>query len=63
MTCSDEAIALAARVAAAADGGEILVSSAVREALGDEVAFGDGKPMESKGFRGTHDVYPVDLSA
>jgi adenylate cyclase len=55
-------VAMAARVAAEADGGEILVSESVRDALGDGVAFGDGVKVELKGFRGTHRVYPVDLS-
>jgi adenylate cyclase len=50
-------------VAAAADGGEILVSESVRDAVGDGAAFGAGVTVELKGFRGTHRVYPVDLSA
>ncbi len=56
-------VAMAARVAAEADGGEILVSDTVRRAVGDEVAFGDGREVELKGFRGAHHVYPVDLAA
>lgn len=56
-------VAMAARVAAEADGGEILVSETVREAVGEEVAFGEGREVALKGFRGAHRVYPVDLAA
>jgi adenylate cyclase len=56
-------VAMAARVADEAGGGEILVSETVREAVGDQVAFGEGWEVELKGFRGTHHVYPVDLAA
>ena len=54
-------VAMAARVAAAADGGEILVSESVREAVAEEVAFGEPREAELKGFAGTHRLYPVDL--
>ena len=60
-------VAMAARVAAQADGGEILVSEAVRDAAGDSVgdgvAFGEGRDVELKGFRGAHRVFPVDFAA
>jgi adenylate cyclase len=56
-------VAMAARVADEAGGGEILVSETVREAVGDRVAFGEGWEVELKGFRGTHHVYPVDFAA
>jgi adenylate cyclase len=56
-------VAMAARVADEAGGGEILVSETVREAVGDQVAFGEGWEVELKGFRGTHHVYPVDFAA
>jgi adenylate cyclase len=55
-------VAMAARVASQADGGEILVSEPVRDALIDraEVTFGAGRDVELKGFDGTHRLYPVD---
>jgi class 3 adenylate cyclase len=56
-------VAMAARVAAAADGGEVLVSEAVRDAIGDEngIAFDDGRDVELKGFSGTQRVYALAL--
>jgi adenylate cyclase len=56
-------VAMAARVAAEADGGEILVSASVRDAVGDDMSFGPSREVELKGFRGTHQLYPVDLAA
>jgi adenylate cyclase len=55
-------VAMAARVAAQADGGEVLISEPVREAVGD-VEVGPPREVELKGFRGTHRLYPVDLAA
>jgi adenylate cyclase len=54
-------VAMAARVAAAADGAEVLVSEAVRKAVddGDGIAFGDGRDVELKGFSGTHRLYAL----
>ena len=53
-------VAMAARVAAEADGGEILVSEPVRDAVGaDDIAFDDGRDAELKGFSGTHRLYAV----
>ena len=52
-------VAMAARVAAAAEGGEILVSESVRDAIGDDVTFDDGRDVELKGFSGTHRLYAV----
>jgi class 3 adenylate cyclase len=54
-------VAMAARVAAAADGGEVLVSASVREAVGDQdgIAFDDGRDVELKGFSGAHRLYAV----
>jgi len=53
-------VAMAARVAAQADGGEILVSEVVRDALGDEdIAFDDGREVQLKGFSGSHRLYAV----
>ena len=55
-------VAMAARVAAQADGGEVMISEPVHEAVGD-VAVGPPREVELKGFRGTHRLYPVDLAA
>lgn len=54
-------VALAARVAAEADGGEILVSGAVRDAVdgADGVTIGDGREVSLKGFSGKHHLYAV----
>jgi adenylate cyclase len=56
-------VALAARVAALAAGGEVLVSDDLHEAVdGDaSVAFGDPRDVELKGFDGRRRVYPIDL--
>jgi class 3 adenylate cyclase len=56
-------VAMAARVAAEADGGEVLISETVREAVGDDVEVGPPREVELKGFRGSHRLYPVDLAA
>ncbi len=58
-------VALAARVAGQADGGEILVSAPVAEAvsgLGD-ITLGAPREVELKGLSGIHRVYPVTGSA
>ncbi len=57
-------VAMAARVAAQADGGEILVSAAVCEAVEssaecEDIAFDDEREAELKGFSGSHTLYPV----
>jgi adenylate cyclase len=53
-------VAMAARVAAQADGGQTLVSEPVREAVsGDGIAFDDGRDVELKGFAGTHRLFAV----
>ncbi|MDQ2649894.1 MAG: adenylate/guanylate cyclase domain-containing protein [Actinomycetota bacterium] len=55
-------VMIAARVGGVANGGEILVSSLVREiasARGD-LHFGDARPVELKGIGGEHLVYPVE---
>ncbi len=53
-------VAMAARVAAQAEGGEILVSEVVRDAVCDEdIAFDDGRDVELKGFSGSHRLYAV----
>ena len=52
---------LAARIAAQAGGGEILVSESHREAAEGAAengfAFDDGREVELKGLAGTHRVY------
>jgi adenylate cyclase len=54
-------VAMAARVAGQADGGETLVSESVRDAVGDaeDIAFDDGRDAQLKGFSGTHRLYAV----
>jgi adenylate cyclase len=54
-------VAMAARVAAQAGRGEILVSDAVRDALKDcdDITFDAGRDAELKGFAGTHRLYAV----
>jgi class 3 adenylate cyclase len=55
-------VAMAARVAAQADGGQTLVSEPVRDQLEDcdGIAFDDGRDVELKGFTGKHRLYAVD---
>jgi len=52
---------LAARIAGQASGGEILVSSLLREltASGGDIAFGEPREVELKGLSGAHHVYAV----
>lgn len=54
-------VAMAARVAGVADGGEVLVSSVVRDAVDgiDDLGFDDGREVELKGFGGSHRLYAV----
>ena len=54
-------VAMAARVAAQADGGEILVSGVVRDAISDhdDIEFDEGRDVELKGFSGSHRLYAV----
>ncbi|BBZ41120.1 adenylate/guanylate cyclase domain-containing protein [Mycobacterium conspicuum] len=55
-------VAMAARVAAQAAGGEILVSQPVRDALRDnnEIRFDEGRDVELKGFSGSHRLFAVE---
>ncbi|WP_309226834.1 MULTISPECIES: adenylate/guanylate cyclase domain-containing protein [unclassified Mycolicibacterium] len=58
-------VAMAARVASQADGGEVLVSKAVRDALSGlgscaDITFDDGRAAELKGFAGDHRLYALD---
>ena len=56
-------VAMAARVAAHADGGQTLVSESVRDAVtGDDIAFDDGRDVELKGFSGQHRLYAVKVA-
>jgi class 3 adenylate cyclase len=54
-------VAMAARVAGQADGGEILVSEVVRDAVIDDgdIEFGQSRDVELKGFSGSHRLYAV----
>jgi adenylate cyclase len=64
-------VAMAARVAGQAEGGEVLVSEPVRDACQesnarqesaqDAVCFDDGRDVELKGFSGTYRLYAVTL--
>jgi putative ABC transport system ATP-binding protein len=58
-------VIVAARIAAAARSGEILVSSLVRELTGgsEEFAFDGGREVELKGLAGPHRVFAVDWEA
>ena len=54
---------LAARIAAKASGGEILVSETLREQAagdGDGLRFDRGRELELKGMAGTHTVYRAE---
>lgn len=55
-------VAMAARVAAAADGGQILISEPVRDAVigADDITVDAGRDVELKGFTGTHRLYGVE---
>ena len=63
-------VAMAARVAGQAEGGEILVSEAVRDAIDGrrggadtgDIAYGESREAELKGFSGTHRLYPVEIT-
>jgi adenylate cyclase len=53
---------MAARVAAEAVGGEILVSESVRDALrdSDDIRFDEGRDAELKGFSGSYRLFTVE---
>jgi class 3 adenylate cyclase len=54
-------VAMAARVADLADGGEILVSTPVHDAVGGiDIRFGPPRDVELKGLQGTHTLYAVE---
>jgi adenylate cyclase len=58
-------VAMAARVAGQADGGEILVSEAVRDAVdgASDIELCEPYEAELKGFDGSHNLYPIKVSA
>jgi len=58
-------VAMAARVAAAAAGGEILISEEVRDAVVDDpdIELGAPRVVELKGIRGEHELFPVRIPA
>ncbi len=56
-----KSVVLASRIAGQAQGGEILVSSLLKElaeSAGD-IQFGEPRVAELKGFSGTHEMFPV----
>jgi adenylate cyclase len=53
-------VALAARVAAHAHGGEILVTEEITAAFADRYLFEPSGTVALKGFEGTHDLWRVD---
>jgi adenylate cyclase len=55
----------AARVAAAAAGGQVVISSIVRELVGgtDEFSYRDPFLAELKGIEGVHELIPLDLES
>lgn len=54
-------VVMAARIAGHADGGEILISGPVRDALGDlpDIELGPAHEVELKGLRGAHNIFEV----
>lgn len=58
-------VAMAARVAGQAVGGQILVSEPVRDAVRDcdDIGFDDGRDVELKGFTGSYRLFAVDAEA
>ena len=55
----------AARIAAAAAGGQVVISAIVRELVGgtDEFSFGNPFLVELKGIEGVHELIPLDLES
>ncbi len=60
-----ENVAFAARVAQQAFGGEIVVSAAVKERVGEDgsLSFSAARPVELKGIDGVHDIYRVEWAS
>lgn len=57
-------VAMAARIAGHADGGEILISDVVRDAVAhtDGIEVTSAEVVEFKGFSGTYEVFPVVIA-
>jgi class 3 adenylate cyclase len=57
-------VAMAARVAGQAGGGEILISESVRDAIGGlpDIGLCTPREVELKGFQGRYNLYPVKVS-
>ncbi len=53
-------VILAARIAAQARGGEVLVSEALHEAGGEAIPYDDGRELELKGLAGSHRVFRLE---
>lgn len=53
-------VALAARVAAEAQGGEILVTGEIAEAMAEYFTFTEAEAVELKGFEGEHSLWHVE---
>jgi adenylate cyclase len=53
-------VALAARVAAQADGGEVLVTGEIAEACGDQFMLVPAGSVELKGFDGVHELWHAE---
>ena len=58
-------VVVAARIGAAAAGGEVLVSSVLKELTEGRrgFVFSEPRELELKGLRGTHLAYPVDWAS
>lgn len=58
-------VAMAARVAAQAVGGQILVTEPVRDAVSDcdDIRFDEGREVELKGFSGSYRLFAVETEA
>jgi adenylate cyclase len=56
-------VAMAARIAGQADGGEILISESVRDAIHGraDIELCTPSEVELKGFDGWHSLYPVKV--
>lgn len=53
-------VALAARVASQAQGGEVLVTGEIASAMAEDYAFTEAEAVELKGFEGAHALWHVD---
>lgn len=53
-------VALAARVAGQAQGGEILVTGEIAESLAEQFSFSPAEAVELKGFEGAYELWHVD---